>query len=625
MGRCLIIFWVMLCFAGSVSAQAINQTEPLDVKSGTAIEFIEGEFILAEGIDMPASGWTVGPSPNIDLRNKTDLPTGEYRTMAGRFHFDRKSIGTDPSAIYMIGTRDNFTVSINGDEVFRNFANISDPKNPWYRPYLIPVPDQVLNAGENEIVIHAFSRHQVGIGRIAIGSSAGLHTYYKSHFFWHIQAPMITNYTMLLLGLLVFIFWVARKQEIELLWISIANILWFIRNQIYFFEETPFNPAFYSIYSAVSVHASYFAAVATTAFYLHFIKLRNRKIIIASIFILGIPILLARIWTPFSSYVIYVAGTLVISFVGIIALRDIYRNRKIERIVLGLGMVLLPFASFHDLVDLLLYSGDGHATYLVVFGGFFYAIVFLLYFGMRILTAFTDLEKSNVILEQSIAKTREDLAESEAIRRNLVIAQAVTTERGRLMQEMHDGIGSNLTTALAVARQQNQPSTTIKVLRRALGDLKLTVDSLEPVEGDLVALIGNLRHRMARDLADAGITCKWEVEDCAPIAWLDATNALHVLRIHNEAISNVLSHSNATEIRIGCVEAEHEGVPGVSTYIADNGKGIDKNSETQGRGLANMRSRAYSLHGQLFCEPQPGGGTRIRLWLPYQREDHSNK
>jgi len=187
------------------------------------------------------------------------------------------------------------------------------------------------------------------------------------------------------------------------------------------------------------------------------------------------------------------------------------------------------------------------------------------------------------------------------------------------MQEMHDGIGSNLTAALAVARQQEHPPKTITVLKRALGDLKLTVDSLEPIEGDVVALVGNLRHRMARDLADAGITCRWEVEDCDELTWLDATNALHVLRVHNEAISNVLAHSNATEMRIGCKEQAYKGQPGISTYVVDNGDGFDTAQQPSGKGLSNMQTRATSLHGHLELTSRPGQGTAIRLWLPYVR------
>jgi signal transduction histidine kinase len=269
---------------------------------------------------------------------------------------------------------------------------------------------------------------------------------------------------------------------------------------------------------------------------------------------------------------------------------------------------------------LLTYSGDGHATYLAVFFGAVFASAFLISFGKRALDAFSDLGNSNLALEQSNAQKTAELEESEAIRRELLVEQAVAAERGRLMQEMHDGIGSNLTTALVVARKQNQPSATVKILRRALGDLKLTVDSLEPVGGDLVSLLGNLRHRMARDLADAGITCNWEVEDCQPLTWLDATNALHVLRIHNELISNVLAHSHATAMQIGCVECEQNGVAGISTYVADNGDGFDLDADTNGKGLASIRARVHSLHGKLFCTSTPRHGTTIKLWLPYNRD-----
>jgi signal transduction histidine kinase len=152
-----------------------------------------------------------------------------------------------------------------------------------------------------------------------------------------------------------------------------------------------------------------------------------------------------------------------------------------------------------------------------------------------------------------------------------------------------------------------------------LSDLKITVDSLEPVEGDVVALIGNLRHRLAGDLSDAGITCKWEVGDCQPIEWLDPTNALHVLRIMQEAIANVLSHSRASEMTIGCKEATYDGVKGVAAYVADNGRGFDPGLIEHGKGLANMRARASSLHGHLASETQPGEGSLVRLWLPYHR------
>ena len=108
---------------------------------------------------------------------------------------------------------------------------------------------------------------------------------------------------------------------------------------------------------------------------------------------------------------------------------------------------------------------------------------------------------------------------------------------------------------------------------------------------------------MAGDLEDAGIICKWEVEKCDTLAWLDATNALHVLRIYSEAISNVLSHSRATEICIGCAERDHEGVAGVSAYVADNGAGFDASQMTPGKGLSNIRARRNHFMAIFLMNP----------------------
>ncbi|MEP4196089.1 MAG: ATP-binding protein [Aliishimia sp.] len=594
----------------------MDASEFVTILDGDAIELIEGEYVIGKGIYPQTSEWVRHENPYIDHENRTGQSWGEYRAMTGRFRVERSAIGTGPMAIHLIGMRGNFSVSVNGVEVFRNYATTTDQKNPWYRPFLIPVSEDVLQSDANEILIHSFSRKSVGIGRLMVGSNQALVAYHRSRFFWHITAPIAANFTMLVLGFLVLSLWFARRHETELLWLSITVGFWFIRNHSYYAEDIPFDAA---LYASLTVCMTYFAIAGCAAFYFYFIKLKYRWMITAIMLAFGAVISALFVGTSLSSALIYFATTMVIISVAIVAIYDLLHHRTIERGVLGVGVLLMPFASVHDVIMLNLYEGNGHATYIAVFCGAVFAAAFIISFGKRVLTAFESLGQSNLVLEQSIAQTRADLMESEAIRRELQVTQALTGERTRLMQEMHDGIGSNLTAALAVARQQQHPPKTITVLKRALGDLKLTVDSLEPIEGDVVALIGNLRHRMARDLADAGISCKWEVGDCDELTWLDAANALHVLRIHNEAISNVLSHSHATEMRIGCKEEEHESQPGISTYVIDNGDGFDTDHEQNGKGLLSMQSRAISLHGNLDFESRLGQGTTIKLWLPYVR------
>lgn len=618
MARIALILLALLVWPGALLAQSASSYTTASTADGPVIEFTSGEFALAEGIAPPRAGWQQKPNPHIIRIRETDWQTGEFHIMAGRFRFDRSALGAEPLALYTVSTRNQFAVIVNGREVGRNFAQHSDQVLAWYRPYLVALPAGSLVPGTNTIEIRVSSQDSVGIGRVIIGPDSAVRANYQTQYFWQITAPLAASFAMLIMGILAFLFWLGRRQEIELAWLSASTILWFLRNYQYFAEVTPFQIA---VFNALTVYATYFASVATAAFYFHFIKLSGTNWIIAALFALGVPLSVAHTQFGASNLVFYIPTTILIFAVAGLSLRDFWRHRNIEHGAISVAMLIAPFFSLYDVTLANGHLGwDGNGFYLAVFGGFTYSVAFLISFGKRALDAFGDLAAANANLERRIAETRAELAASEAARQELVVGQALAGERERLMQEMHDGIGSNLITALAVARQQNQPSSTIRTLNRALSDLKITVDSLEPVEGDLVALIGNLRHRMQGDLRDAGVVCRWEVDTCGPLEWLDAANALHVLRIFQEAVGNVLIHAGATEMRIGCREETRGGVAGITAYVADNGRGFDAAMERPGKGLANIRARAAALHGVLNTASDTPQGTTITLWLPYQRQ-----
>lgn len=599
--------------ANSLSAITSSSTP-----DGPVIEFNQGDYVLTVAQTIPTKGWERANTPNIYRQVDTRWRTGDLHGLWARHRFDRTALGKGPLALYTVSTRNQFTIYLNGQEIFRNFASEDDNKMAWYRPFLAPIPETALRPGMNEILIRALSRDSVAIGRVVVGPHTEVEANYKWQFFWRISAPMVASSAMLILGGFGFLLWLVRRQEVELLYLSISTVIWFLRNYQYFAEDTPFDLA---TFNALTVAATLTASVFTFAFYASYLKIPNYTFIIRVMLVLVFPYCFAHWYFQLSNFLLYVPTLLLTLAMAVIGYQNFYRTRIPSDFVWPSLMALMVIFGGYD--ALLAGSGTvwkGNDFYLALFNGFFYCLAFLLTFGVRALRAFTDLSKANATLEQRIAETRAELAQSEAARQELVVGRAIASERERLMQEMHDGIGSNLITALAVARQQNQPESTIKTLNRALGDLKITVDSLEPVEGDLVALIGNLRHRMQGDLRDAGVVCKWEVEECAPVAWLDAANALHVLRIFQEAIGNVLTHSGATEMRIGCREQMHDGVKGIAAHVADNGRGFDSAEELPGKGLANIRARARSLHGVLSSASETAKGTVITLWLPYERQ-----
>ena len=50
--------------------------------------------------------------------------------------------------------------------------------------------------------------------------------------------------------------------------------------------------------------------------------------------------------------------------------------------------------------------------------------------------------------------------------------------------------------------------------------------------------------------------------------------------------------------------------------IADNGKGIEDGTQSDGHGLKNLSARLRKLGGDCTVESKPGGGTIVKFRLP---------
>jgi signal transduction histidine kinase len=148
-------------------------------------------------------------------------------------------------------------------------------------------------------------------------------------------------------------------------------------------------------------------------------------------------------------------------------------------------------------------------------------------------------------------------------------------------------------------------------LRECLDDLRLTIDSLEPTDNDLLPALGNFRYRVDPRLKRQGITLDWQVGDVPRLACLTPRNLLHLLRILQEAFTNVLKHAGASLIRVetGLMADEQQ----VFIRVSDNGAGFS--GDHRGRGLANMQQRAERIGGVLQVAPS-SSGTTLELLLP---------
>ncbi len=228
--------------------------------------------------------------------------------------------------------------------------------------------------------------------------------------------------------------------------------------------------------------------------------------------------------------------------------------------------------------------------------------------------AIQDVNQVNASLAARLAAREAELTQSHEKLRGIEHRQTLSDERQRLMQDMHDGLGSALISALRVVENGKIGEGEVaQVLKGCIDDLKLAIDSMEPVERDLLLLLATLRYRLAPRLESTGISLHWEVQDVPELDWLDPKNSLHILRILQEAFTNIIKHTQASEIHVATRIEKN----GVVVIISDNGKGFDMESALQngGKGLSNQLRRAKSIGANIHWT-STHEGTCLSLWLP---------
>jgi signal transduction histidine kinase len=240
-------------------------------------------------------------------------------------------------------------------------------------------------------------------------------------------------------------------------------------------------------------------------------------------------------------------------------------------------------------------------------------------------------------LAEANDKLRTALAENAGLHAQL-LTQAreagVLDERQRMAREIHDTIAQGLTgviTQLEAARQAHHDpvewsrhlDTAIRLARESLSEARRSVHAVRPEALDVA--------RLPEALAEVGR--RWaEVNGiAAQVTTTGTVRALHpevevtVLRVAQEALTNVAKHAQAT--RVGVTLSYMEDV--VTLDVRDNGVGFipglpdgptasatGDGHQQGGFGLVAMRQRVHRLAGRLEVESEPGQGTAISATVP---------
>ena len=220
------------------------------------------------------------------------------------------------------------------------------------------------------------------------------------------------------------------------------------------------------------------------------------------------------------------------------------------------------------------------------------------------------------------------LREEHAAKNRLLqhLFEAEDEERRRIAREIHDETGqvlSALRVLLETFPAASDPAAQEARLERAKSLVEQVLDHtdrlirrLRPAVLDDLGLVEAIRATGHNLLEDAGVGFEFEVQGAEDTA-LPRAVEVAVYRVFQEAMTNVVRHSGAKEVRASVAFA----ASGVTAHLEDDGRGLDQalleSPNTSGRwGLLGMRERITQVGGKVAFSHGEGGGLRIDLEVP---------
>lgn len=577
--------------------------------------------LLARPMPEPGLCWRTVTLPHVEEASagsvslRSPVARAWYRA---RFTVPEDWPATEPLLIYAPRAAGlAWQVRVDGEAIA---DNLDDWRMTWIRPVTATVPAGLIRPGKTldiDLLVAYVPQAGHALTRVSMGTANALGPTVRLREFLQFTMPQACSIVLLVVGTFFFGFWLTRRQETSHLLLALASVAWSVCNLQYVLRRAD-DPAIESWYSTlVTASVTWFMWLV----YLFALRFHPRRLRWAEWLLPTYVLAMAVLTLPHfgvlddQGVAFLSANDLVAASITLLICSLAVRSKSLELRIIAVTLLLALAAGTHDIALLAGMVPPEHLyllpyTGILIFGSFLFAV------HRRYVHAIGAYEVLNESLAHQLAEREAALIENHRRLRELERQQTVIEERQRLMRDMHDGLGSTLTSSLvAMERGQVQPGQVVEMLRDCVDELRIVIDSLAPGEQDLAAVLATLRFRMERRLAHAGIVLDWSIDDVPALPWLGPSEIVHVLRILQEGLANISKHARARNVRISLSTRDQ----GVEVRCADDGCGFDASAQSPGRGLRSMRQRSEILGAELAIGPGLSGGSELRLRLPLRR------
>jgi signal transduction histidine kinase len=528
-----------------------------------------------------------------------------------------------PYAVFInrVGNQVAFQI---GNEDLARYGDLSfSATDSAKAPRLISIPATKLSKTEYTwatVVVTVQGSRWGGLSELKFGPASMIQPLYDTNYRWRQSASLVICLSLSLMGMIAAGLW--WKQRDPLFgFFALTALFGVVRMGDRLLPEPPLDWPLWGVVTGV-------------AFILHLMMMARFCIEavvptpkwIKRFFVVVIAVGIVGAATAFLAQIpmLWTATLGALSLPGLLALFTVAKawskDRSHVALMLFVASLIVVFAALRDFFFVRL-SSDGFGSFSVLPHAVF---VFVLFMAWIIVLRYShqaeQLKDANRTLEDRVQLREQQLNANFDVLRKQDEQNATLVERQRIMRDIHDGVGAQLVGLLNLINKNESSKQELQEhANAALDELRIAIDSLQPVEGDLAAVLATLRFRLQPRIKAVGIQVLWEVEELPALDDLGPTRVLQVQRILLEAFTNVIKHAGATTLQV-MAKARPAPYNDLLLQVVDNGRGFEQNSreDALGRahGLRNMQVRALAMGARIEVSSKPNHGTTIALMIP---------
>lgn len=573
-----------------------------------------------DGIQRPETGWQ-----NVKVPDQWDKRKFYYTGSTWyKIVWDYQCPTTTKTPITIVISYINMAgqIFINDDLLWQDQSLVEPLSRSWNMPRYWNLPVSSLKQGENILWVRVVGvkSQNSGLGQVLLGDAT--ETMPKFQDFWNQQRVLLflNLISSLTLGIVAFLVWIFHRKDQLFGWFTLATLAWSFVMINTIMLQAPFGLTTLQI-ARISI-ICFFAYSLFSCFYAWRLAQRKfprlEKILLLLLLIaISMAMLLPDIALQHFISATFFLGLLVL-LINFISYQWIaYRSRLLEAYLLAFVFLFFIIVSIHDVLFLIKEIGR---FMLMPYTAPLTTLLIAIILALRLAKNMRRIEQFNKTLENSVIQAKSELAISLNTQHQLELDNAKLQERLQLAHDLHDGLGGSLVRSMVTVDQSQanlsnqQFLSMLKILR---DDLRQVIDSGSSTGAkvpDTPILWGApLRHRFMQLFDELDVTTKWSF----PESWQKQPTplvCLTLLRVAEEALTNILKHSQATSVKCALFFSNGQLV----LDIEDNGIGFDVEAVKNAGmsvGLRSMQTRLERLGGHLTVQSE-AGRTCLKACLP---------